>query len=190
MTLSELEEIINERPSLRGIISGFLAEYKVKKMWFSDPRITEVGRFSDHDREHKSDLVVTYGGHPITVQVKSLQSNSVKSDGETWTGKFQCDASDKRNVRLPNGSTLETTCLVIGGFDLLAVNLFEFGREWRFAFARNKDLPRSTFKKYPPRQRKYLLATLMDVSWPLEEPYEPEPYHLLDEIIGEKRGKT
>jgi hypothetical protein len=41
-----------------------------------------------------------------------------------------------------------TTNLVVGGFDLLAINLFEFGAEWRFAFAKNRDLPRSTFRKY------------------------------------------
>ena len=42
----------------------------------------------------------------------------------------QVDASDKREVTFPNGTTLATTCLLPGKFDILAVNLFEFVQEW------------------------------------------------------------
>lgn len=58
----------------------------------------------------------------------------------------------------------------------MAVNLFEFGQEWRFAFAKNSDLPRTTFSRYTPEQRKFLLATLMVITWPLDQPYRPEPF--------------
>ncbi len=61
---------------------------------------------------------------------------------------FQCDASDKRLVKLPSGQEIETTCLVVGGFDLLAVNIFQFANQWKFAFAKNADLPRTTSRKY------------------------------------------
>ena len=82
-----------------------------------------------------------YQGTPIAVQVKSLQTNSVRRTDKGYVGSFQCDASDKRPVRLPNGDVLQTTCLAVGGFDLVAVNLFEFGQQWRFAFAKNADPP-------------------------------------------------
>jgi hypothetical protein len=58
-------------------------------------------------------------------------------------------------VHLPNGESVETTYLLVGGFDLLAVNLLEFGQEWRFAFAKNSDLPRTTSSKYTPEQREF-----------------------------------
>jgi hypothetical protein len=78
---------------------------------------------------------------------------------------------------------------VVGDFDLLAVNLFEFEQEWRFAFAKNKDLPRSRSSKYTPQQQKYLLSTLMEITWPLKAPFQPEPFQLLDEIALEKAKK-
>jgi len=159
-------------------------------MWFSDPRIEALERYDNHDRTRPGDFGLTYQGTPITIQVKSLQSNHVKQVESGYVGTFQCDASDRRPVTLPNGEIIETTCLVVGGFDLVAVNLLHFGQQWRFAFARNKDLPRSRSKKYTPEQREYLLSTSVKITWPLRAPFEPEPFHLLDEIVLTKTGQS
>ena len=91
------------------------------------------------------------------------------------------------DIKMPFGSTVNTTCLLVGEFDLLAVNLFAFEREWRFSFAKNEDLPRSKFRKYTPEQREHLLASLVPVSWPPIPPLYAEPFQLLDEIIEERR---
>jgi hypothetical protein len=80
--------------------------------------------------------------------------------------------------------------LLVGGFDLLAVNLFEFGQEWRFAFAKNSDLPRTTSSKYTPEQRKFLLATSVRITWPLQPPFYEDPFTVLDIIAAEKSSKT
>ncbi len=189
VTTDELNDILASRPSLRGILIGFLAEYKLAKAWFTDARIHNVRRYDNHDRTRPGDFGFTYQGAPVTIQVKSLQSNSVRRTATGYSGSFQCDASDKRKVKLPNGRTLETTCLVVGGFDLVAVNLFEFGQQWRFAFAKNSDLPRSRSPKYTPAQQQYLLATSVKVTWPLEPPFRDEPFTLLDEVIAERRRK-
>lgn len=186
VTPEELNEIIAASPSLRGFLFGYVSEYKLKKMWFSDPRISKLIKYNNHDREKKGDLSFEYKGFEMRVESKSLQTHSIrKLDGES-IGKFQCDASDRREVTLPSGEKLETTCLVVGDFDLVAVNLFEFEQEWRFAFAKNADLPRSRYSKYTPEQRQYLLATLIEVSWPPKPPFYAEPYRLLDEIVLEK----
>ncbi|MBI4308167.1 MAG: restriction endonuclease [Chloroflexi bacterium] len=187
VTIEELNEIIATRPSLRGILIGFLAEYKISKLWFSDKRITDLIRYDNHDRQRHGDFGLTYRGVRISVQVKSLQTVSVQKTPKGYTGTFQCDASDRRPARLPNGDVVETTCLVVGGFDLLAVNLFEFGQKWRFAFARNEDLPRTTHAKYTPEQQRHLLATSMRISWPLQAPFRDEPFILLDEIARTRR---
>jgi len=185
----ELNEILASRPSLRGILIGFVAEYKLSQMWFTDPRIDKLERYENHDRTRPGDFGFLYKGMPISVQVKSLQTNSVRRTEIGYTGTFQCDASDRRPVTLPNGQVVETTCLVIGGFDLLAVNLFEFGQEWRFAFAKNADLPRTKSSRYTSEQCQYLLATSVRITWPLQPPFHEEPFEVLDTIVaGRRRG--
>ncbi len=186
LAIEELDEIVSANPSLRGFMFGYLSEYKLRKMWFSDERVSDLVKYDNHDRTRKGDLSFIYKGVRVLAEVKSLQTHSIRRVGDEYHGKFQCDASDRREVILPDGEKIETTCLVAGEFDLLAVSLFEFEHEWRFAFAKSSDLPRSRYAKYSPQQQKYLLATLIEVTWPLGPPFEPEPFRLLDEIALEK----
>jgi len=179
----ELSEIIDQRPSLRGMIEGYIAEYKLKKMLQSDARIKEVGKYNNHDRKKRGDLFVVYKGKKIGIEVKGLQTVTIQKAQGKYFGKFQCDASDRRRVTLPNGTVVETTCLKVGEFDLLAVNLFGFLREWKFAFAKNQDLPRTEFSGYASEVRRYLLATMMEITWPLKPPFEENPFKLIDEIV-------
>ena len=191
VTLDEINDILAERPSVRGILLGFIAEYKLAQIWFSnDPRVDSLERYKNHDRTRAGDLGFRYKGVLVSVQVKSLQSSSVLKTETGYKGTLQCDASDRRLVHLPNGESVETTCLPVGGFDLLAVNLFEFGQEWRFAFAKNSDLPRTTSSKYTPEQREFLLATSVRITWPLQPPFYEDPFTVLDMIVAEKSSKT
>jgi hypothetical protein len=183
LTPEELDEILEENPSLRGITVGYLAEYKLRKMLLSDERITALHKYDDHDRRKKHDIAFSYKGCEITVEAKSLQTKTAKSLGDDrWKGAFQCDASDKRMVTFPDGSTMGTTCLLYGGFDIIAANLFAFGEIWRWGFAKNSDLPPSKFKKYTGYQRQHLIATMVQITWPLLPPFEPEPFRLFEEI--------
>lgn len=163
-----------------------MAEYKLCQMWFADPRIRQLERFDNHDRTRPGDFGFLYQGRAISVQVKSLQSHSIRKTSQGYIGTFQCDARDKRRVRLPNGQWVDTTCLVVGGFDLLAVNLFELEQTWRFAFARNTDLPRARSSRYTPEQRRYLLATTIRITWPLQPPFSDDPFPVLETIVAEK----
>ena len=122
----------------------------------------------------------------VRVEVKSLDSPKVRYRDGVWRGTFQCNASDTTSVMLPNKEIVVTNCLAVGGFDLLAVCLFSFGNQWRFAFALNQDLPRTTWKKYTPAQKKYLLKTAMNITWPLEPPFATEPFSLLDRLLAER----
>lgn len=189
LTPQEFTEIVKENPSLRGFISGYISEYKLRKFFAADNRISNVRKYDDHDRSRKSDIVFTYKGVEIRVEVKSLQTNSIRKDGEIFIGKTQVDASDKRLIKLPNGRTVNTTCLLVNEFDLLAVNLYTFENKWHFAFAKNADLPRSNFRGYTPAQRKYLIATLIGVSWPTQLPFRDDPFPVLDEIVRAKQAK-
>jgi len=187
ITESQLTELIDENPSLRGILLGYVAERKFHDAFLDHQDITEKGKDDDHDRKKKGDRRIMYKGKSLVIEVKSLQTNLVKKLGnDTWVGKSQVDASDSRGVTFPDGSSLKTTCLMREEFDLLAVNCFAFGEKWRFGFALNSELPPNTYKKYTDYQRKHLLPTLITVEWPLKYPFTENLFELLDRLHKRK----
>lgn len=184
ITEHELTELVDNNGSLRGMLLGYIAEPMLKKHWFEKPSpALYLGKHDDHNRMKKGDLFVGYKEHTFDIESKSLQTKMNRRDGEIWRGQAQCDASDRRTVTLPDGSKLETTLLLYGEFDILAVNCFSFGNEWRFVFAKNSDLPCTTDKKYTAYQRKHLIKSMVQVSWPPQGIFRGEPYSLMDEII-------
>ena len=172
-----------KNPSLRGFLFGYVSEYKVRSLFEGHAGIRNLTKYDDHNRKSKGDLSFFYKGREFKVEAKSLQTNSVTRTGpDAWRGKFQCDASDRRNIELPNGRIVNTTCLAVGEFDIVAVSLYAFGERWRFAFAKNSDLPRpgERSRNIAPEDRPYLIKTLIDITWPLQAPFTTDPYALLD----------
>lgn len=189
ITASELTELVDQNPSLRGILLGYVAEKKFHDAFLNSPQITETSKDDDHDRKRKGDRRVVYKGESFIIEVKSLQSNLSEHLGaDCWRGKSQVDASDSRIVTFPNGKKLKTTCLRRGEFDLLAVNCFAFGDQWRFAFALNSELPPNTYKKYTEYQRRHLLPTLIAVEWPLQPPFTDNLFLLLDRLVKSRKS--
>ncbi len=174
---------------MRGLMFGFVAEYKLKKEWLLRPRIENLVRPRSHDRKQKCDFRFDYRGQDVKVEVKCLDTPKVRFAEGVYSGTFQCNASDTTNVTLPNGETVNTNCLAVGGFDLLAVCLFAFGNDWRFAFALNDDLPRTTSKKYTETQQKYLLLSSMKITWPLAPPYEGDLFDVLNRLVAKRVGR-
>lgn len=189
LTEQELSIIIEENPSLRGFALGYVGEYKLRALLLANPHVTALKKPDDHSRVkgNKNDITIEYRGKSFTFEVKSLQTNSIKRDAieDRLTGNVQVDASDRRPVTLSDGSKLETTCLLCGEFDILAVNLFQFREEWDFAFILNDNLPRSRSKKYTEFQREQLLATSVKVTWPIETPFLLNPFDLMDTLIDD-----
>lgn len=191
ITEEQLTDLVDQNPSLRGMVLGYVAETKFHDQFLNHEAITESGKDDDHNRKKKGDRFITYKGKRLVIEVKSLQTAMCKQIGEdTWQGKSQVDGSDRRIIKFPDGSELNTTLLLKGEFDLLAVNCFAFGEQWRFAFAKNKDLPTSTFKKYTEEQRRQLIASLVPVTWPPSPPFSEDPFELLDELIQEKEESS
>ncbi len=163
-----LVQLIKENPSLRGMTYGYVAEAAFVK-FIEELGIKEHFKPDDH-KKTKSDRTFNLGGRRYTIQLKSLQTNSIREvEPGRFTAKVQNDASDARKIKLPNGSTIVTTCYQVGEYDVLGVSLQPFLGEWRFAFKKNKDLKRTTSNKYPPKAQKLLLATLEDISFPLSD---------------------
>ena len=98
------------------------------------------------------------------------------------------DGSDRRTVKFADGSSLETTLLLVGEFDVLAVNCFAFENRWFWLFARNRDLPHSSFSKYTPAQQAGLLASLVEVTNPATGVFTTDLFNLLDSMIAEGHG--
>lgn len=191
VTPDEFCEVVEENPSIRGVIIGYVAERKLRDFFREDKRVSGLTKDDDHDRTKKGDLNVTYKGRTFKFESKSLQTNSIKrppkSDPFKVLGTFQCDASDCRKITLKNGHTVTTTCLEVGEFDILAINMFAFEESWQFAFALNNDLPRTKSKKYSDEDKPFLLATLPKITLPLQWPYVSDPFLLMDLLlVGQK----
>ncbi len=58
ITSGELDEIVSANPSLRGFMLGYVAEYRLRKTWLSDPRITDLVKYDNHDRTRKGDITL------------------------------------------------------------------------------------------------------------------------------------
>lgn len=188
ITARQLTELVNENPSLRGIMLGYVAEHKFKELIERHPHISGTRKYDDHDRSRRSDRIIVYKGEEFSIEVKSLQTNSIRRVGDDkWIGKAQVDASDRRNVMLPSGKKLNTTLLLRGEFDILAVNCFGFEGKWNFAFALNRDLPGSTYRKYSKAQRAALIASLIPVTWPPESPFVSDPFPLVEQLHRERK---
>lgn len=99
-------------------------------------------------------------------------------------GNYQCDASDCREISLKNNNKVKTTCLQVGEFDILAINMFAFNNKWDFAYILNKDLPRTKSSKYSDEDKQFLLHTSPKITLPLKEPYVNDPFILMDKLIS------
>jgi len=128
----------------------------------------------------------------VLLESKSLQTNSIKRTLNAGvfsaTATYQCDASDCRKITLRNGRVVTTTCLEVGEFEIVAVNLFAIDDTWRFAFALNNDLPRTKSKKYAKRVRPFLLATLPKITWPQHYPYVSDPFVLMNLLLAGQKS--
>ena len=190
ITPTQLTEMLAENPSLRGMLLRYVAELKLKALVVSIPNVTYITKLDDHQRKKRGDLFLIYQKRAFHLESKSLQSNSVQWDEthKRWSGKAQVDGSDKRSINLPDGSTLNTTLLLRGEFDILAVNCHAFEGKWHFIFARNADLPTSNYRGYSEEQNKSLIANLVPVSWPPEPPFYVNLRDLLDEMVDSGEG--
>lgn len=191
ISVEEFTEIVDANPSLRGFILGYIGEAKAKKLIKENPSVSDIYKPDDHNRKRKGDLYIKYKGKEFRIEVKSLQTNDVQNlGGDNWVGKYQCDASDSREIGLPNGHVVKTTSLLVGEFDVVAVGLYQFGNTWRFAFAKNEELPRSKERKDTKKSSSisaedanYLIKGTLPITWPLKSPYTDDLFSLLDSML-------
>jgi hypothetical protein len=181
LSKDELTSLIKEHSCVRGMISGYIAEMKFKEIISNHSDICYYYKPKDHDRtENKADLVCDYKNRTITIQIKSIQTNSIKHKDGKYIASVQNDASDKRRIVLPNNEEITTTNYKIGEYDILAVPLYVFTNEWVFAYKLNKNCRKSQSKKYSESQKQYLLATTEKISYPLADDWSLDFTKLLE----------
>ena len=190
ITAEELTLVMGENPSLRGMVFGYVAELKLKEQIAAFDNVTYFTKFDDHNRKKKGDLYVVYDGRAFDIESKSLQTASIAKDDALgiWKGQSQVDGSDRRTVTFEDGTELQTTLLLKGEFDVLAVNCYAFEDDWRFVFCRNADLPTSTFSRYTAAQQQALLKSMVSVTWPPSAPFTGNLRELLDQMVENGEG--
>lgn len=181
-----LLRVIQANPSLRGIAYGYVSEMEFERHYLKGRKTIESFSKDDDHRKTKSDRTVIFKGEPISIQIKSVQTNSIRFENGRFSAKVQNDASDRRRVTLPDGTKLETTCYLVGEYDILAVSLHPFTGKWRFAFKENSKLQRTTFKKYAPKEQKHLLATLETIYFPLDSSWTGDFDEMLETVHRQK----
>lgn len=90
ISLEELGDMVAQNPSLRGFMVGYMAESKLRSYFSACPEISNMYKPDDHDRSNKCDLVLSYMEREFTFEIKSLQTNTVKTslDGKGFEGTF------------------------------------------------------------------------------------------------------
>lgn len=169
-----LIDVRTEVPSVRGMVYGNVAEVEFAR-WLVRNGVPDEAQVRDNDHaKTKSDRTIEFEGQRYTIQLKSLQTNSIREPAAgRFTANLQCDASDRRTVHLSTGTEVQTTCYVAGEFDVLCVGLHPFLGSWEFAFRLNSSLPRSTartkFTRLTDAELDELLKTLVPFEWPMPE---------------------
>jgi hypothetical protein len=184
----DLVNAIKRAPSLRGMILGYIAEEMFEQHVLQKMKdIDGIRKHDNHDRiNNKSDREFVFDGRLYSVQLKSIQTNSIvwRSDEQRLTADVQNDGSDRRMVKLPNGRNVETTNYRIGDFDILAVPLFPFSGIWNFAYKNNSDCRMTESPRYDEETRQYLLASTEKITWPLADDWTTDLTSLFDGKIG------
>lgn len=151
---------------------GYIAEEMFLKFLRKNRAVSDLRQHDDHDRSmNKADVDFLIGGKRVSVQLKSIQTNSIcfRSDLSILHASVQNDGSDKREVLLEDGEVVLTTNYRVGDYDVLAVPLFPFTGQWDFAYKLNRSCRRTTSTKYTANQQRQLLSTMEQITYPLTD---------------------
>jgi len=72
-----LSDVVNDNPSVKGMMVGYIAERKLRDLLESDPRASGLRKDDDHDRTKKGDVALTYRGKEFKIECKSLQTTKL-----------------------------------------------------------------------------------------------------------------
>lgn len=204
MSVAEFNQIANDNQNFISTIVGYVSEKRLRERLLDDhPDIENIWSPEDQDTGQKGDLAFEYKGEPIRVEVKSLQTRTIRKieddttqkdlSGEEktqveWKAKTHIKgSSDPRKVEHED---FEDTTVALDveepGFDILAVSVFFFDYNWEFAFVRPEHLPRSQKRGWPDELKEKHAVSKPPVTKPPTGNWTDDLFELMDEIIAER----
>ena len=200
LDIEEFNRIIHQNSNALSAIYGYVAEERVREDYLDErPDVENIRSPEDQDSSDKGDLAFEYKGEQMKMEVKSLQTHTIREvastqktiDGDEVPLEYEAGfhikgTSDQRTVEF-EGEEYNTTLMNVedSDVDIMAINLYKIEDEWRFAFIQLTDLPRSQ-GDYPDALRQKLSKSLPKLIIPLQEPFTDDLYGLMDEILEER----
>ena len=146
-SISDIEGLVEENPSLRGYLQGYLAELRLREKLLSCPGVSSVIKIPDSSAV-KGDFYVEYLGYNLKVEAKSFRSNSAKYDtlSESWSASVQCKNPGSRLLNVTGRGLVKAVCIEERRFDILAICTYPVTGQWGFLFCPEFLLPRADNK--------------------------------------------
>jgi hypothetical protein len=198
----EFNRIIHQNSNALSAIYGYVAEERLREEFLEDdPRVENIRSPADQDSDDKGDWAFEYRGEPMKIEVKSLQthtiervdSNQTKLGDETvpvqWKAGFHLKGTSDQRVVEYDDEEYNTTLMNVeeSDVDVMAVNLYKIEDEWRFAFLKVDDLPRSK-GNYPDGLRQRLAKSQIKLTVPLQDPFTDDLFELMDDVLRERHS--
>jgi len=198
----EFNRIIDKNSNALSAIYGYVAEERLREMFLEeDERVENIRSPADQDSDDKGDWAFEWRGHPMKIEVKSLQTHTIEEIDSNQTkltddggeaiqykaGFHLKGTSDQREIT-HEGEDYNTTLMNVkdSDVDIMAVNLYKIKDEWDFAFLKVDDLPRSKGSSYPDSLRQKLARSQIKLTIPLQDPYTKDLYELMDDVLDER----
>lgn len=142
VTIEDIKAIAKSNSSFRGFSQGYIAEVALRRQLLCVEGVTSVEKIPDQSLE-KGDLKIGYNGIFLTLELKSLQTSSVRKDVifDTWEGTVTVKNTDRRTLTLEDGTEFTTTSLVKGAFDILGICCLAVDGSWDFQFMESRFIP-------------------------------------------------
>jgi hypothetical protein len=168
-----LAACIDENPSFRGFLHGYISEEKLRDLLKATEGIENVAKIPDHSLR-KGDFAFSYLGKDFTIELKNLASRRLYPDilNGGVDGTVMLKSTDTKKI----SEELTTHHLPRGTFDILAVCTVTLDEQWTFKFILNKNVPSSdlgedyltpAFKintEYTPMLKDNILEVLQDLG--------------------------
>jgi hypothetical protein len=183
-TEHEVAKLMEENSSLRGIVLGYVAEEKLKKIIESNSEVSSNYKPHDQDKSIRCDRVVVYKQQQFYIEVKSILSNTIRSESDYFVGTAKTNYADKKELLFDDGSNCVTSLAMRKEFDILAVNCYHMTGKWDFVFIPNQSIPATESSEYTQFQKSQLLTRTIDVCFPPKNPlHSTNLVLLMDEIL-------
>lgn len=141
-TLTDVQQLADENPNLRGYIQGYLAESRLAQQLSLIEGVSRVVKIPDTD-DLRGDLLVTYRDVDLTIECKSLASGILRQDAlnDSWEASVLCKSTDRRTTHVRGQASIQSVNLNKGEFDILSICTFPVTGRWEPLFILNRYLP-------------------------------------------------